>query len=241
VTLLLPSTTQRVKALQLTQFKAVGETGDDGKKLGEGEFTALASVFGNIDRYGERVIKGAFSDTLEAWAAKGDPIPVIWYHAWTDPFAHIGEVLSIEEREDGLWYKGAIDLDEPLAAKVYKLMKGRRITQQSFGFDVIDGGFVKADGIEVYDITKVELFEVGPCLQGVNPATELLDVKAFRSVAPIPGTTEHSGPAAPPATPTAPSEEPPASVPTPEGPQTKALDPASVRLMIDALELEGED
>ena len=42
------------------QIKAAGP--EDG--LEEGEFEALVSVFGNIDSYGDKVMKGAFANTL---------------------------------------------------------------------------------------------------------------------------------------------------------------------------------
>ena len=55
------------------KIKAAGP--DDG--LDEGVFTGYASVFGNVDSYGDIVEPGAFKDTLEAWRAKGDPIPLL--------------------------------------------------------------------------------------------------------------------------------------------------------------------
>jgi len=171
-----------VKSFAHTRFKAVGET-VDGATLAEGEFIALASVFGNVDRYGERIVKGAFTQTLEEWRAKGDPIPVIWQHQWSDPNAHIGIVLEAEETDEGLLYKGKIDIDEnPLAAQVYRLMKGRRVTQQSFGFDVHEGVEVKEDDRWIFEIRRLSLWEVGPCLVGVNQATELREIKS-RSLA----------------------------------------------------------
>ena len=43
-----------------------------------GSFTALASVFGNVDAGGDRMVRGAFKNTLERWREKGDPIPIIY-------------------------------------------------------------------------------------------------------------------------------------------------------------------
>ena len=222
------------------QFKAVGQTDADGAALKDGEFTALAAVFGNVDSYGERVVKGAFTETLEAWAAKGDPIPVIWYHAWTDAFAHIGYVEWARETDEGLLYKGVLDVaDNPLAAQIYRLMKGRRITQQSFGFDILDAGFVVEDGSEVFEITKLALFEVGPCLVGVNQATELVDIKSANGGAPALPNPEPSGQVDEP--PAATESDAPSAVPgsDPDAlPASKGLSPASVRLHLEILEME---
>lgn len=203
------------------RVKAAGE--DDGAD--EGVFEALVSVFGNRDSYGDVVVKGAFADTLAEWKASGDPIPVIWNHMAHDPDYHLGEVLDAEEREDGLWVKGRLDLDEPKARKVYRLLKGRRVTQFSFAYDVIDGQFVKSDGVESYELRKMKLHEVGPTLLGVNQETQLLAVKSG-AACPTCGMIAADGKAMP-----GPASPPPPATETP------TLSPASITslLAVDAL------
>ncbi|WP_311202387.1 HK97 family phage prohead protease [Micromonospora chalcea] len=149
--------------------------------LGEGEFEAIVSVFGNVDSYGDVVMPGAFTDVLDEWKAKGDPIPVIWSHNWYDPFAHIGTVLEAKETDVGLWVKGLVDQDPEArtAAQVYRLLKGRRVTQFSFAYDIADASWAERDGQDVYELRKFgALYEVGPCLVGANQETELLAAKA---------------------------------------------------------------
>lgn len=155
------------------KVKAAGDGG-----LEEGQFEAVVSVFGNRDSVGDVVIPGAFTDTLAAWEAKGDPIPVLWSHSWNDPFAHLGTVIKAEERDEGLWVRGELDLDNDKAAQVYRLLKGRRVTQFSFAYDVVEGAFVETDESVYYELRKLDLFEVGPTLIGANQETELLAVKA---------------------------------------------------------------
>lgn len=158
------------------RIKAAGP--DDG--LQEGQFDAIVSVFENVDSYGDVVMRGAFTDDLARWAASGDPLPVIWSHDWRDPFSHLGRVLKAEEREKGLWIRGQIDdLDSNAkAAQVYRLMKGRRVTQHSFAYDIEDAGWGERGDQEVFELRKLKLHEVGPCLLGVNQETELLAIKA---------------------------------------------------------------
>lgn len=151
--------------------------------LAEGQFTALVSVFGNEDQVGDVVRPGAFTDTLEEWAAKGDPIPVIWSHDWSDPFSHVGTVIKAVETLQGLEVTGQIDdLDtNPTASQVYRLLKGRRVTQFSFAYDVKEGAWVEDEDHRwggYYELRKLKLHEVGPCLVGVNQETELLAAKA---------------------------------------------------------------
>lgn len=163
------------------RIKAAGEA--DG--LQPGQFTAIVSVFGNEDSAGDVVVPGAFTDTLADWAAKGDPIPVLWSHDWSDPFSHIGVVVDAKETDEGLLVTGQIeDLDtNPTAAQVYRLLKGRRVTQFSFAYDVQEGAWVDTEDDQsnpygYYELRKLRLYEVGPTLVGANQETELLAAKA---------------------------------------------------------------
>jgi HK97 family phage prohead protease len=147
-----------------------------------GEFSAVVSVFDNVDRVGDRVKASAFDRTLEAWRKSGDPIPVVLAHDWSNPMSHIGyampeNVLAVPGK--GLVVtKAVLDIDDnPVARQVHRLMQRRTLKEFSFGYNVAEGGESKAsDG--AYDLTDLDLIEFGPCLKGVNPETELLAVKA---------------------------------------------------------------
>lgn len=160
------------------QIKAAGT--DDG--LLDGQFRAVVSVFDNKDVYGDVVRPGAFADTLAEWAASGDPIPVYWSHRMDDPDYNIGYVIEAKETDQGLEVLAQLDRGPDAstkAAQVYKLLKGRRVSQFSFAYDVIDGSEVKgADGESFNELRQLKLYEVGPTPIGANPATELLAVKA---------------------------------------------------------------
>lgn len=146
--------------------------------LAEGQFEAIVSVFGNVDSYGDVVMKGAFADDLLEWAKSGNPIPVLWSHMSADPDYHIGEVLEAKETDEGLWVRGQLDLDAPKATQVYRLLKGRRVTQFSFAYDILDAGWGKRDDQDVYELRKLKVYEVGPTLIGANQETRLIGVKA---------------------------------------------------------------
>lgn len=155
--------------------------------LSDGQFVALVSVFDNEDSVGDVVRPGAFTETLADWLAKGDPIPVIWSHRWGDPFAHIGTVVKATETPDGLEVTGQIDDlgDNPTADQVYRLLKGRRVTQFSFAYDVVEDAWVRDEAHRwggYYELRKLKLHEVGPCLVGANQETQLLASKAANLV-----------------------------------------------------------
>lgn len=155
----------------------VKAVGDDGA----GVFEALVSVFGNVDSFGDVVMPGAFTATLEDWRTKGRPIPVVWSHEWDDPFSIIGAVDEARETDAGLVVKATLDLDNPKAVQVYRLLMAGTVAQFSFAFDIDDAGWGvrTVNGVErdVYELRRLSLTEVGPCLRGVNKETELLALK----------------------------------------------------------------
>lgn len=176
------------KTAQLVGIKA-GPADD----LAEGEFTAYASIFGNVDSYGDRVVKGAFVDTLADWSKSDNVIPLLFGHNMQDPDFNIGHVMEAEEDDRGLKVRGQLDLAGPKAAQVYRLLKGRRLAQLSFAYDVLEGAWVededdktvdqegnpvKSDGFQIYELRKLKLYEVSLVPIGANQETELLAVKA---------------------------------------------------------------
>lgn len=148
---------------------------DDG--LAEGQFVAYASVFGNVDSYGDIVVKGAFAKDLSRWAKSGNVIPLLFGHNMSDPDYNIGYVVSAEEDEIGLKVTCQLDLDNPKAKQVYRMLKGRRIDQMSFAYDVVEGAMSTKDGEDVYEIREVKLYEVSVVTVGANSETEVLAVK----------------------------------------------------------------
>lgn len=163
-------------------IKAAGD--QDGTP--DGVFEAIVATY-DLDSYGDKIVPGAFADTLAEWKESGDPLPVLWAHQSGDPESHIGVVLEAEERDEGLWVKAQLDVDDladpkSRTSRVYRLLKGRRVTQFSFAFDVEEGGWIerREDGVDqsYYELRKLKLYEVGPCLVGVNQQTDLLAVKA---------------------------------------------------------------
>jgi HK97 family phage prohead protease len=144
----------------------------------QGTFTALASVFGNVDLGGDKMVKGAFKNTLEKWRKSGRSIPVILSHQWDSLTAYVGKAdpRAVYEDERGLMVQGQLFMDKEAGRDVYRLMKEGLLTGWSFGYKVPAGG-QKKNG-KVNEVTEVDLFEVGPTLVGMNPEAQLQSVKA---------------------------------------------------------------
>lgn len=143
-----------------------------------GTFEAYASVFGNRDSYGDIVQKGAFADTLKEWSDSGNVLPVLYGHDFADPFSNIGAVVDAVEDDHGLKITGKLDLDNPKAAQVHKLLQEKRLSQMSFAFDVQKGAWNEDEDGEYYSIDKVKLYEVSVVPIGANQETEILAVKS---------------------------------------------------------------
>jgi uncharacterized protein len=158
---------------------------EDGLK--EGQFEAYASVFGNKDSYGDVVLPGAFADTLDGWKDSGNLIPLLFGHNMSDPDYNIGHVEDAKEDDHGLLTLNQLDLENPKAVQTYRLIKGRRINQMSFAYEVLEGGFAsrqkdpdddKSETEEIYELRKLKLYEVSVVPIGANQETEITAVKA---------------------------------------------------------------
>lgn len=154
---------------------------DDG--LAEGQFTAYASVFGNKDSYGDVVVKGAFANDLALWQKLGNPIPLLFGHNMSDPDYNLGHIVSADEDNVGLKVLGQLDLENPKAAQTYRMLKGRRINQMSFAYDVLEGGPATHDGEDVYELRELKIYEISVVTIGANEETEILAVKQIPTVA----------------------------------------------------------
>lgn len=164
----------RWKNSPLVGAKAGPEAG-----LKDGQFEAYASVFGNVDSYGDVVMPGAFAESLTEWKGSGLSLPLLWGHNMADPDYNIGHVLEATEDDRGLKVRAVLDLESPKAAQVYRLLKAGRVSQMSFAFDVLDGGMAERDGEDVYELRTLKLYEVSVVPIGANQETEVLAVKGM--------------------------------------------------------------
>ena len=150
---------------------------DDG--LEEGQFKVYPSTFTREpDSYGDVVAKGAFEDSLKAWAESGDVIPGMYLH---DPNQIVAGATETGEDEHGWWVKGFFDPD-PAAQRIYNLVKGRRLSALSFAFDVLEEGAVELeDGTKANELRKLNVHEFSFLPKGfaANPDTSVVAIKAM--------------------------------------------------------------
>lgn len=154
---------------------------------GSGLFAARVSAFGNEDLNGDRVLRGAFKRTIQAFKAAGKMIPVVWSHQHNQ--LPIGEVNpdDMRETEKGLDVAGKLFLDDPNAMEVWKSMRRGLITAWSFAFAPTKER-IGDDGVR--EIMDLDLFELGPTLVGANPQAQTIALKSLGDqIVLVPGTS----------------------------------------------------
>ncbi|HEY9413598.1 MAG TPA: HK97 family phage prohead protease [Pseudonocardia sp.] len=161
---------------------ALVKSSNNDDSLEEGQFTAVVSVFNTVDSVGDVVLPGAFKDSLNQWSTKGSPLPVVWSHDWSDPFSHIGYVTEAKETDTGLQVKGQLDLENPKAKQVYNLLKGGRVRNWSFAYDIDQARPGERNGKSVQELHQLSVHEIGPTLVGAHKDTDTVDVKAAPNV-----------------------------------------------------------
>jgi HK97 family phage prohead protease len=169
-----------VKNVPLGRVKAGPEDG-----LEEGQFIVYPSTFiKEPDSYGDIVAKGAFLDDIQAWKDSGNVLPGLYGHRMDDPDYFVAGALEEGEDEHGWWVKGEFDLESPKGLQVYRLVKGRRLNQLSFAYDVLEEGPVELeDGRKANELRKLKRYEFSFVPIGANQDTSVVAVKALADAA----------------------------------------------------------
>lgn len=147
----------------------------------QGSFVALAATYA-VDRTNERIVPGAFADTIKAWQKSGKQIPLHWDHMGEAENV-IGTIdpASMKETADGLEVKGQLDLeDSQVAREAWRLMK-KNAVGLSFGY-LVNQDAKGADGVR--ELKSIDLFEITITPAPVNPDTRFLDLKALKAMSP---------------------------------------------------------
>lgn len=148
--------------------------------LAEGEFLVYPSTFiRRPDAYGDVVAPGAFLDDIAARKESGNVLPGLFGHRMDDPDFYVASALEEGEDDHGWWVKGAFDLESPKGKQVYNLVKGRRLNQLSFAYDVLEEARTTLDdGTKVNELRKLKAYEFSFVPVGANQDTSVVAVKA---------------------------------------------------------------
>ena len=152
----------------------------------DGLFSGYASVFDNVDSYGDIVRKGAFVESIGEWVAKGKMPPILWNHDPSDP---IGVYTKMQEDDKGLFVEGRLLIDDvPRAKQTHALMKAGVIDGLSIGYRVKE--YLYNVDEEVTDLIKLSLREVSIVTFPANPETRIEAVKSRLDAGELPTLPE---------------------------------------------------
>ena len=152
----------------------------------DGLFSGYASVFDNVDSYGDIVRKGAFVESIGEWEAKGKMPPILWNHDPSDP---IGVYTKMQEDEKGLYVEGKLLIDDvPRARQTHALMKAGAIDGLSIGYKVKEYSFDVENDIR--ELLKLNLGEVSIVTFPANPETRIEAVKSRLDAGELPTLPE---------------------------------------------------
>ena len=135
-----------------------------------GIFSGYASVFGNVDAYGDMVMPGAFTKSL----AEKKPA-LLWQHNSREP---IGVWRDFKENEKGLFATGQLLVDGVARAKeAYALLKAGALNGLSIGYRLRGYEWEKINDEEVCKLTDIDLWEVSLVTFPANDEARISDVK----------------------------------------------------------------
>jgi len=140
----------------------------------EGTFEGILSAYGVEDLYGDVIDKGAFRKTL----AEQPVVPLLWQH---DRKEVIGEA-EVAERGSKILMSGALDMEDPVAVRVYGKLKKRLVKGLSIGFQTLKSTFeeVTVEGVKKYirHIQELKLWEGSVVTFPALPMAAVTRVKA---------------------------------------------------------------
>ncbi|MGG3737203.1 HK97 family phage prohead protease [Aeribacillus pallidus] len=129
------------------------------KSTDDNTFEGYASVFRNVDAYGDVMEPGAFTKTIQE---RGHKVKVLWQH---DPWMPIGKAIHLEEDNHGLFVKAKISQTEE-GKRAMTLIKDGVIDELSIGFSTVKDEWDTEKGVR--RIKEVKLYEFSPVTFAAN-------------------------------------------------------------------------
>jgi HK97 family phage prohead protease len=151
-----------------------------------GVFEGYASVFGVTDSVNDRILPGAFRDSLKAFNDEGRLPPLLWQH---DPRQPIGVWREMREDEHGLYVKGELFVtDIPRAREAYRLLRENVVTGLSIGYRTKASHRDEDSGARV--LTQLDLVEISMVTFPANDMARIRRVKSALQAGNVPTQKE---------------------------------------------------
>lgn len=144
-----------------------------------GEIEGYGATFRAMpDAYGDIILPGAFTKTLQKHSEAGTLPAMLWGHRMGE--LPIGDWTEMYEDSKGLFVKGRLDLDDPIGQRVHHAASKKRVRGLSIGYETI---VYKYDDSRpnVRQLEEVDLWEVSPVNFPADTASTITDVKSIRA------------------------------------------------------------
>ncbi len=135
----------------------------------DGRFAGYASVFDMTDNQRDRVLRGAFRETLKGRVRE---VKLLWQHEQSEPIGYFSEMF---EDVHGLYVEGRLLMDVSKAREAYALMKEGVVSGLSIGYSPLRYTIDPDSGVRL--LHKVALWEVSLVTFPANDASRISVVK----------------------------------------------------------------
>lgn len=139
----------------------------------EGTFEGYGSIFGNLDSYGEKVVAGAFGESLARHKREGTKPLMLWQHNPDEP---IGVWEDLAEDGKGLRGVGRLLKGVRRADEAHVMLKAGAIQGLSIGYREVE---VEPDGNNRL-LKKLDLMEISIVSFPANRRARVESVKSER-------------------------------------------------------------
>jgi len=139
-----------------------------------GRITGYGATFGNIDRQGDVLLRGAFTKSLERITDTGDMPAMLWSHAQEQP---IGRWLSIVEDDKGLRVEGKLNLKTERGREAHQHVLAGDAGGLSIGYTTPKGGREYA-GKGTFHLKEVDVYEISVVAIPANPLAKITGAKS---------------------------------------------------------------
>lgn len=172
-------------ACELTEIKFA----DGGDAMA---FDGYGAIFNNVDRGGDKILPGAFTETLAEWKAGGRLPTMLYQHGQMGggPVMPVGVYTAMEEDSQGLRVSGKL-FDHTLGRDLYVALKGGAIGGLSIGYRAKELGRPPMGAAERRQIKAASLVEVSLVNDPMNQAARFTSVKSADEIMTI-RDLEHS-------------------------------------------------
>ena len=102
---------------------------------GSRTISGYAAIFNNIDKFGDMLLKGCFSKSIQERgpeSSANDKIIMLWMHDMHEP---IGRITLLQEDEKGLYFEASID-DVERGNQALKQLESGTLNQFSIGYSL---------------------------------------------------------------------------------------------------------